>query len=215
MTLFTNHAEAGKELADLVKTQLAFEVDLVLALPQGGVPVAFEVAKILNCLLDIFVVRYLCKLGYPELSLGAIASGGVQVLNPKLMDSVKIPQELIHQINSREKHELLRRERLYRKNRDQLEIKNRNIILIDDGLATGSKMHLAVKALRSLNAAKIIVAVPVAAAETCGDLANLVDQIICLKTSTRFQGVEIWYRNFSQASDEKVKTILETCQAIL
>jgi predicted phosphoribosyltransferase len=181
---------------------------LVLALPRGGVPVAFEVAQALNVPLDVFLVRKLGVPGYEELALGALASGGVRVLNQDVIASLNIPAELIEAVAAREQQELERRERAYRDDRPAPVIQGRVIILIDDGLATGSTMYAAVAALKQKHPAKLIVAVPVAARATCEEFQSVVDEVICVLTPEPFMAVGLWYRDFSQTTDEEVRALL-------
>ena len=182
---------------------------VVLALPRGGVPVAFEVAEALQAPLDIFVVRKLGVPGYDELAMGAIASGGIRVLNPRVVDYLDIPDEMIERVAAREQRELARRERLYRGTRPVLEVRGRTVIIVDDGMATGSTMRAAVRALRQHKPEKIIVAVPVGARETCDSFAKEVDTMcVCAITPEPFDGVGLWYRDFEQTLDEEVRQLL-------
>ena len=208
MTLFLDRHTAGKELAALVREAVPPGNLLVSALPRGGVPVAFEVAAALNAPLDIFVVR---KLGLPreeELALGAIASGGVRVLNRDLIDDLGISDQLIESVTRREQAELERRENLYREGRPAQSIAGRNLVVVDDGLATGATMLAAVKALRTQAPAQIMVAVPVAARQTYAELQKAADQIICVATPDPFISVGRWYEDFSETSDEEVRALL-------
>jgi predicted phosphoribosyltransferase len=207
--IFQDRREAGQFLAEKL-IEYANRTDvIVLALPRGGVPVAYEVANRLNAPMDIFVVRKLGVPGYEELAMGAIASGGVRVLNPDVLSDVRIHEAIIDQVTEYELSELQRRERLYRGNRPPLELKGRTIIIVDDGLATGSTMRAAVKALRQKQPKKIIVAVPVGARETCDSFKNEVDTMaVCAITPEPFQAVGLWYRDFSQTTDEEVRDLL-------
>jgi len=184
----------------------------VLALPRGGVPVALEVAKALRAPLDVFIVRKLGVPGHEELAMGAIAGGGVRVLNREVVDRLRISPKLIEAATARERIELSRRERLYRGGRPAAEILNRIVILVDDGLATGSTMRAAVAALRKLQPAKVIVAVPTAAPGTCEDFETEVDEIICAETPEPFHSVGTWYEDFAQITDDEVREMLETLQ---
>jgi len=185
----------------------------VLALPRGGVPVALEVAKALRAPLDVFLVRKLGVPGHEELAMGAIASGGVRVLNREVVDRLRIPAKLIETAAAREQLELSRRERLYRDDRPAAALRDRIVILVDDGLATGSSMRAAVAALRKLHPAKVIVAVPTASPEVCEDFQTEVDEIICAQTPEPFYSVGAWYENFAQITDGEVREMLETLQS--
>jgi predicted phosphoribosyltransferase len=182
---------------------------VVLALPRGGVPVAFEVARTLNAPLDVFLVRKLGTPGQTELALGAIASGGVRVMNRPLVEYLGIPDRVIDSIAAHEQRELERRERAYRDDRPPIELRDKTIILIDDGLATGSTMRAAIAALKRQEPTRIIVAVPVAPASTCEELREEVDEVVCPLLPEEFDGVGRWYDDFSQTSDDEVRTLLE------
>jgi len=186
---------------------------VVLALPRGGVPVGFEVAKTLHVPLDVFVVRKLGVPGQEELAMGAIASGGICVLNEDLVRALGIPYEVINAVAADEERELERREHLYREGRPAVAVKGRTVILVDDGLATGSSMRVATMALKRKNPAQIVVAVPVGAPAACVEIESEVDQIICVVTPERFQSVGEWYRDFSQTSDEEVRDLLRRAGA--
>jgi len=181
----------------------------VLALPRGGVPVAYEVAKALNAPLDIFLVRKLGVPGHEELAMGAIASGGVRVLNHDVVDHLLIPAGVIDSVAANELRELERRERAYRGSRPEPEVREKTVILVDDGLATGSTMRAAAAALRQQNPARIIVAVPVSAPQTCDEYRMGVDEIVCAITPEPFYGVGQWYVDFSQTTDDEVRDLLE------
>jgi putative phosphoribosyl transferase len=206
---FANRAEAGAKLARKLTTYADRPDVLVLALPRGGVPVAYEVARALHARLDVFVVRKLGFPGHEELAMGAIATGGVRVLNQEVMSYIDLPDEAIEAVTNREQEELERRERLYRGDRAAPEVRGRTVILVDDGLATGSTMRAAAVALRQMHPAKIVVAVPVAALETCDDFRNEVDEVVCAVTPEPFMAVGVWYSDFSQTSDEEVRELLE------
>ena len=207
--IFKNRTDAGQFLAEKL-TQYMNRADVVvLALPRGGVPVAYEVAQRLNAPLDVFVVRKLGVPGYEELAMGAIASGGVRVLNLDVLSHLLIHEAIIDQVTEFELSELKRRERLYRGNRPPLEVKGKTVIIVDDGLATGSTMRAAVKALRQKQPKKIVVAVPVGARETCDSFENEVDTMaVCAITPEPFQAVGLWYQDFSQTTDEEVRELL-------
>lgn len=209
MPLFRNRSEAGRALAERVRTAVPESHPLILALPRGGVPVAFEVARALHAELDVFLVRKLGMPGEEELALGAIASGGVRVLNKELIGYMRVPDDVLEEVTSREQHELERREQMYRKGRAPASVAGRTVVLIDDGLATGASMLAASRALRPQGAARIVVAVPVASRQTCDDFRREVDEIICLATPHPFGAVGIWYEDFAQISDQQVRILLE------
>jgi predicted phosphoribosyltransferase len=209
MGLFKDRRDAGRKLAEQLAAYAGRPDVIVLALPRGGVPVAYEVASALAAPLDIFIVRKLGLPGHEELALGAIASGGVQVLNDEIVQTLKIPQRVIDTVAQRELAELQRREQAYRGNRSAPDVRDRTVILIDDGLATGASMRAAVAGLRALNPAEIVVAVPTAAPETCAALEPEVDRVVCAMTPEPFYGVGRWYEDFSQTTDEEVRLFLE------
>ena len=206
---FVNRNQAGKLLAAML-TRYAGRADtVVLALPRGGVPVAFQIARALNAPLDVFLVRKLGLPGQEELALGAIATGGVRVLNRDVVDYLALPEQVIDTVAQQEQKELERRESLYRGDRPPPEVHGMNVILVDDGLATGSTMFAAVTALRKLEPGRIVVAVPVAPASTVRQLETEVDEVVCLFTPEPFDGVGRWYEDFSQTSDNEVRALLE------
>lgn len=206
--LFKDRKDAGRKLAAKL-TKYANRPDVVvLGLPRGGVPVAFEVAQALNAPLDVFLVRKLGVPGHEELAMGAIGSGGVQVLNEAVVQALNIPPSVIKAVADRERQELDRRERAYRDGRPPLDFRGKTVILVDDGLATGATMAAAVKGIRAQDATQVVVAVPTAALETCESLENIVDDIICAETPEPFFGVGMWYADFSQTSDEVVRALL-------
>jgi len=205
---FRNRTEAGRVLADELKRYANRDDVIVLALPRGGVPVAFEVAHALHAPLDVFVVRKLGVPGHEELAMGAIASGGVLVIEPSVVEDLSIPMEVVLDVAAREEQERLRREREYRGDRPEPDVRGRTVILVDDGLATGSTMRAAVAALKKLQPAKIVVAVPVAVRSTCEELAEEVDEVVCARTPEPFYGVGEWYADFSQTTDEEVRELL-------
>ena len=206
---FSDRRQAGKKLATQLATYSNRSDVLVLALPRGGVPVAFEVALALRAPLDVFLVRKLGVPGHEELAMGAIAPGGVRVLNEEVTSQMQISSSAIAEVAKREEQELQRRERLYHGARAAPDARGRTVILIDDGLATGSTMRVAARALRGMQPSKIVVAVPVAAAETCADLHNEVDEVICLATPEPFMAVGAWYSDFEQTSDQEVRELLD------
>ena len=206
--LFKNRRFAGQVLAKELTAYANNPDVLVLGLPRGGVPVAFEVAKMLNAPLDVLVVR---KLGVPdqeELAMGAIASGGVRIVNKDIISLVKISDEVIARVSAQEERELERRERLYRGNRPLKDLQGRTVILVDDGLATGATMWAAVVTVRKHQPAQIAIAVPVAAPETCQELETEVDEIVCISTPSPFRSVGLWYESFPQTTDEEVRDLL-------
>ena len=206
--IFRNRQDAGQRLAARLKNYAGRSDVLVLALPRGGVPVAFEVAQQLKAPLDVFLVRKLGVPGHEELAMGAIASGGTRVINEDVVRYLQIPGEVIDAVAADEQRELERREREYRDGKPAPQVKDRVVILIDDGLATGSTMRAAAAALRKQNPSRIVVAVPVAPAETCEEFRKEVDEVVCAATPEPFQGVGLWYDNFSQTSDEEVRQLL-------
>lgn len=207
--IFKDRTGAGRFLASKL-SQFANLADvIVLGVPRGGVPVAYEVAHRLNAPLDILVVRKLGVPGHEELAMGAIASGGLRLLNQNVLSHLGIPQDIIDLVIESEQRELERRERHYRKNHPPLELRDRTVIVVDDGLATGSSMHAAVTAIRE-KPKKIVVAVPVGTRETCESFHNEVDTIaICAITPDPFQSVGAWYANFSPTTDEEVRKCLD------
>lgn len=209
MARFLDRKQAGRKLAEkLLEYQDQPDV-LVLGLPRGGVPVAYEVAQVLNALLDIMLVRKLGVPGHEELAMGAIASGRVRVLNEDVVRSLNISNKMIDKVAEREQRELERRERVYRGERDRPEIEGKTVILVDDGLATGASMRAAVDGVRARNPKRIVVAVPTAAPQTCDAFKKQADQVICAITPEPFYGVGLWYENFSQITDEQVRALLQ------
>jgi putative phosphoribosyl transferase len=205
---FHDRVEAGRELAERLQHYAHRPDVLVLGLPRGGVPVAFEVAQALDAPLDVFLVRKLGVPGHEELAMGAIASGGVRVLNPEVVAHLAIPAQAIEQVAVREQQEMERRERLYRDGRAPPAIEGRTVILVDDGLATGSTMRAGIAALRRLNPARIVAAVPVAAPEVCEQLSGEADEMVCARTPEPFYAVGLWYEDFGQTSDDEVRELL-------
>src|SRR5215831_12951531 len=211
--IYRDRTDAGKQLASQLLEYADRDDVLVLALPRGGVPVAYEVARALRAPLDVFLVRKLGVPGHEELAMGAIATGDVRVLNDDVVSYLKIPDSLINSVTATEQKELERRARLYRGDRAASDVKGKTVILIDDGLATGSTMRAAATALKEQDPAKIVVAVPVSAAETCNEYRMGVDQIICAKTPEPFMGVGMWFRDFSQTTDAEVSDLLASAEA--
>jgi predicted phosphoribosyltransferase len=181
---------------------------VVLALPRGGVPVAYEVARALHAPLDVFLVRKLGVPGHRELAMGAIASGDVRVLNEDVVRWYRIPEEVIDEVAREEQAELERRESAYRAGRSPVEVSDRVVLLVDDGLATGSSMKAAVRAVRARTPSRIVVAVPVGAPETCRELATIADEVVCARTPADFSAVGQWYLDFSQTTDDEVRQLL-------
>ena len=211
--IYRDRSEAGKQLAARLAKYANRDDVLVLALPRGGVPVGFEVAKQLHVPLDIFLVRKLGLPGHEELAMGAISTGGVRVLNEDVVDYLQIPEGVIDAIAAIELRELERRERAYRGDRPEPDVQGKTIILVDDGLATGSTMRAAAVALRQHNPARIVIAVPVSAPQTCDEYRMGVDEIVCASTPEPFRGVGQWYRDFSQTTDDEVRELLAKAQA--
>jgi putative phosphoribosyl transferase len=209
LTQFHDRTEAGKLLAKQLTAYANRDDVLVLALPRGGVPVAFEVARALHAPLDVIIVRKLGVPGQEELAMGAIATGGVRILNKDVVQFLDIPDEIIDKIAENEQKELERRERLYRGDRPVYAVQGRTIILVDDGIATGATMHAAVAALKQRQPTRIIIAVPTAAPSTCDEFEAEVDELVCLIRPEPFIAVGYWYKQFSQTSDEEVRSMLE------
>lgn len=207
-TRFRDRRDAGRRLAAELKRYAARSDVVVLALPRGGVPVGWEVARALAAPLDVFVVRKLGVPGEEELAMGAVARGGVRVLNERLTTALGIPEYVIDAVTAWQQEELARRERLYRGDRPPPDVGGRTVILVDDGLATGSTMRAAVAALRVQGPARIVVAVPTAARETCHELVAEVDEVVCATTPEPFYSVGLWYEDFSQTTDEEVRALL-------
>ncbi len=206
--IFQDRREAGQILATRL-TRYANRPDvIVLALPRGGVPVAFEVARALHVPLDVFLVRKLGVPGHEELAMGAIASGGARVLNEETIRALEIPYKIIGQVTARERRELNRRERAYREGRPAPDVRGHVVILVDDGLATGSTMRAAIAALRQQRPARIVVAVPVGASDTCAAFRSDADEAICAVEPEPFYAVGVWYDDFSQTTDEEVHELL-------
>ena len=206
---FRDRAQAGQLLSKKLKAYANRPEVIVLALPRGGVPVAREVARALHAPLDVFLVRKLGAPGQEELAMGAIASGGVRVLNQDVVESMGIPVHIIDSVAAREVQELARRECLYRGDRPAPDVMGRTVVLVDDGLATGATMRAAVAALRQMKPARIVVAVPIAAVATRREFAGEVDEIVCLHTPEPFFSVGFWYEDFSQSTDEDIREMLE------
>jgi putative phosphoribosyl transferase len=208
MRIFGDRHEAGRLLAERLLAYAGRPDVVVLGLARGGVPVAFEVAQRLRALLDVCVVRKLGVPGQEELAMGAVATGGTIVINREVVDSLRIPGEIIDAAARREAYEVVRREQRYRDGRERLELRNRTVILIDDGLATGATMAAAVLAVREEKPATIVVAAPVGAASTIDELRNIVDEVVCLETPESFYAVGQWYIDFTPTTDEEVRELV-------
>jgi putative phosphoribosyl transferase len=206
---YRDRRHAGQELAEHLDDLKGRNDVVVLALPRGGVPVAFEVARALGAPLDVFLVRKLGVPGHPEFAMGAVAPGGVRVLSDDVVMMLGIPASEIEAVTAAERKELDRRERLYRAGRKAVELRNRVAVLIDDGLATGSTMKAAVQALRAYGPARVVVAVPVGSPETCREFADIADEIVCARSPHPFHAVGQWYQDFSQTTDDEVQELLE------
>jgi predicted phosphoribosyltransferase len=205
---FADRRDGGRLLAQRLGRYAHRRDVVVLGLPRGGMPVAAEVASALGAPLDVFVVRKLGVPGHEELAMGAIASGGVRVLNDDVVDAVGIPEREIDAVAARELETLEAREHAYRGDRDPVELRGRTAILVDDGLATGATMRAAIRALKGLGAAAIVVAVPTAPRETCEALRGEVDDVVCATTPEPFTAVGLWYRDFAPVSDDQVSELL-------
>ena len=205
---FRDRVDAGRRLAALLAGYAGRSDVLVLALPRGGVPVGYEVARALGAPLDLMLVRKLGLPGHEELAMGAIATGGIRVVDEELVRQLRIPRGLIDRVAAVEQVELERRERLYRGDRPAPPIEGRIVILVDDGIATGSTMRAAVRSLRALEPARIVVAAPTAAASTCAELRREADEVVCVSTPEPFQAVGMHYEDFPQLEDDAVREIL-------
>lgn len=208
MVLFRDRFEAGRALARLLHPYSSRTDVLVLALPRGGVPVGYEVARALGAPLDVFLVRKLGLPGHEELAMGAIATGGVQLLNTDVVRAMHVTPDQVQVAVQREERELERREREYRDDRPPAPVVGKTVIIVDDGLATGATMRVAVRALRVERPERIIVAVPVGAAETCASLRAEADEVVCAETPEPFYAVGMWYGRFDQTTDEEVRDLL-------
>lgn len=206
--IFRDRADAGRQVAAMLGEYAGRADVLVLALPRGGVPVAYEVARALDVALDVFLVRKLGVPGHEELAMGALASGGTRVLNDEVISSLRIPREAIDAATVREQRELERRERAYRDDLPPPTIAGRTILLVDDGVATGSTVRAAIRALRRQHPARLVVAVPTAAPSICESLAQEVDQMVCVITPEPFYAVGLWYQDFSETTDAEIRDLL-------
>jgi putative phosphoribosyl transferase len=211
---FVDRRDAGRVLASRLPKYAGRDDVVVLALPRGGVPVAYEVASALGVPMDVFLVRKLGTPGHRELAMGAIASGGVRVLNEDVVHWYGISDSAIERVAREEQEELERRERAYRGNRPAPDLTDRIVILIDDGLATGSTMRAAAQAMRAHRPARVVIAVPVGAPQTCAELAAVADEVICTRMPVPFSAVGQWYLNFNQTDDDEVRELLQKSSAI-
>jgi predicted phosphoribosyltransferase len=208
LTRYQDRRHAGRVLATALTAYEGARDVVVLAIPRGGVPVAYEIATRLDAPLDVFAVRKLGVPGHEELAMGAIGSGGVTVLNRDLIEKLGIPEAALRRVIAAEQAELERREQLYREGRPPLEVTGKTCILVDDGLATGSTMRAAVAALRQRRARKVVVAVPIAAPTTCEELGYEADDVVCAETPEPFVAVGLWYADFEQTTDDEVRALL-------
>ena len=206
---FFDRRDAGRALASRLAKYAGRDDVMVLALPRGGVPVAYEVASALGAPMDVFLVRKLGTPGHRELAMGAIASGGVRVLNDDVVRWYGIPDAAIDSVAREEEHELERRARAYRGDRPVHDLANRTVILVDDGLATGSTMRAAAQAMRAHRPSRVVIAVPVGARQTCTELADVADEVICARVPEPFSAVGQWYVNFDQTDDDEVRDLLQ------
>lgn len=209
MDKFIDRYEAGVILAKYLKDYAHNPNVIILALPRGGVPVGYEIATVLSAPLDVFIVRKLGLPGHEELAMGAIASGGTVFFNEPLMNQLNLDRLTIQNVVEKEREELLRREQLYRGNRPFPNLKEKIVILVDDGIATGSTMRAAIEALRTHKPTSIVIAIPVAAYSTCSEMAHLVERIVCPLKPIDFYAVGLWYENFPQISDDEVIELLK------
>ncbi len=207
--IFKDRYEAGEKLAEALSNYFGRSDLVVLALPRGGVPVGFQLAKALHAPLDVYLVRKLGVPGHEELAMGAIASNDVMVLNEGVINAYGISERQLQEVAERERKEIVRRAFLYRGDRPQLDLANKTVILVDDGFATGASMRAAATAVWQLQPAYILVAVPTAPPETCESFEPIVDEVVCLITPTPFAAVGYWYEDFSQTTDEEVRELLD------
>jgi len=208
MRIFADRTDAGRELARELEARAGWKNAIVLALPRGGVPVAAEIARKLGLPLDVLVVRKLGVPAQPELAMGAIASGGAIVVNEEVLRFVPGGKRALEDVAARERRELTRREQAYRGSRPPLDVRGLTVILVDDGMATGASMQVAVQALRNLGAARVVVAIPTASDSACARVGKLADEVVCLETPLDFMAVGQWYADFRQTTDEEVEAIL-------
>lgn len=211
--IYKNRQQAGRRLAEELSQFAGNKDAVVLGLARGGVPIAYEVADALELPMDVFLVQKLGVPGHEELAMGAIASGGVRVLNEDVLSQIDISEAEISRVVEEEQRELERREQTYRSEEKRIQLQGKIGILVDDGLATGASMRAAVEALRKQSPRSIVVAVPTAAEETCASLEKIVDELICAETPSPFYGVGMWYQDFSQTTDEEVRDLLKRAEA--
>jgi predicted phosphoribosyltransferase len=207
--LFRNRDDAGRRLAERLQQYAGRNDVIVLALPRGGVPVAGRVAESLRAPLDVFLVRKIGVPGHAELAMGAIAEGGAVVLNDDLIASLGVPADAVERVKASEQQELERRQQLYRRSAPPPSVRDRVVILIDDGLATGSTMEAAILALRRLGPSRIVAAIPVGAQESCTRIAAIADEVVCASIPEWFNAVGQWYDDFSETSDDEVRRLLD------
>lgn len=212
---FENRDEAGRVVGDRLRAYADRDDVIILALPRGGTPVGYRVARVLGAPLDVFLVRKLGVPGHEELAMGAIASSGVRVLNDEVLSYLSVDKKVLEGVTERERRELDRREEEYRGGRPPPDVRGKTAILVDDGLATGSTMRAAVQALKQLGPSRIVVAVPTAAPQTCEEFAGEVDEVVCAITPEPFYAVGAWYKDFSQTSDDEVRELLGARRAEL
>lgn len=215
MSLFKNRIDAGKQLAGKLLVYQNKKDTLLLALPRGGVPIAFEIAKVLNLPMTVFLVRKLGVPGHEEFAMGALAEGNIQVLNKNLVQQLRITEQQIQRVVQKEQRELSRRLQLYRDGKNLPDLKNKTVILVDDGIATGSTFKAAIQALKVIEPKKLIIASPVASQDSLDEVASLVDETIRLATPEPFYGVGQWYEHFDQTSDEEVLHLLKSASVKL
>lgn len=206
--MFQDRRDAGRQLARQLQHHRDQPEVLVLALPRGGVPVAYEVAGALHAPLDVFIVRKIGMPGHEEFAIGAIASGGTRVMNTQVMERYRVPEAAIEAVAEKEDRELKRRERAYRDGRPPLALQGKTVLLVDDGLATGASMRAAVQAIKQFKPAKIVVAVPIASPDTCEEFRTEVDEVVCAVTPAPFYAVGQGYADFSQTTDQEVHSLL-------
>lgn len=212
MRVFRDRREAGRQLVRRLGAYVGRADVVVLGLPRGGVPVAYEVAIGLGAPLDVLVVRKLGVPGHEELAMGAIASGGIQVVEHRVVDALGISRETFERVEHAARHEVERRERAFRDDRQPLDVRGKTVILVDDGLATGSSMAAAIEAIRTRSPARLICGVPVAPPETCEALGLRTDEMICLLTPERMYAIGVWYEDFSQTTDTEVRQLLDAAR---
>jgi putative phosphoribosyl transferase len=209
---YQDRRHAGRILASRLDRYSGLDDTLVLALPRGGVPIGYEVAMRLRAPLDVFIVRKLGVPGDEELAMGALASGGLRILNDEIISALQIPSDVVDAVTEQERMELERRERAYRGGLPPLELARRTVILVDDGLATGSTMSVAIRAVRRHSPRRVIVGVPIAPPSTCAEISELADDTVCAATPELFTAVGAWYANFTQTSDTEVRTLLDAAR---